>query len=278
MQKKTIAGFALLLTIAALLVFVYISFMGTEYLMEGNHLVAILLVLMGAAFLSYSIWVMCTSKASRDKRKGLPKEVASFAVAIIVLLVGSVAFTQFLYVHDHQQQLRETLFSTADEVSRIDSVYKDYAQHRVRAYNKLLKNEKYPSAKQSWLTKSLRRRLMPEEYDTICAERQRWLMALHDASVWNISTPRNLHYIVTAGQDWTEQYRQVSSIIYKGEKAEPFGSGETLFIPGEEYKQFSQPHRPDLRSLAATIVCCLLILTTYLHVRRPRSRYAGSHR
>ena len=103
---------------------------------------------------------------------------------------------------------------------------------------------------------------MPAEYDTICAERQRWLMALHDASVWNISTPRNLHYIVTAGQDWTEQYRQVSSIIYKGEKAEPFGSGETLFIPGEEYKQFSQPHRPDLSSLAATIFCCLLILTT----------------
>lgn len=278
MQKNTIAGFALLLTIAALLVFVYISFMGTEYLVEGNHLVAIPLVLMGTAFLSYSIWVMCKSKASRDKRKGLPKEVAAFVMTIFILLIGSVAFTQFLYVYDHQQQLRETMFSTADDVSRIDSIYKDYAQDRVKAYSSLLKKEKYPSVKQTLLTRSLKRRLMPAEYDTICAERQRWLASLHDAGVWNISTPRNLHYIVTAGQDWTEQYRQVSSVIYKGEKVEPFGSGETLFVPDEGYKKFNQPHKPDLRSMAATIVCCLLILTTYLHVRRPRSRYAGSHR
>ena len=278
MQKKTIAGFALLLTIAALLVFVYISFMGTEYLLEGNHLVAIPLVLLGTALLSYSIWVMCKSKASRDKRKGLPKEVAAFTMAILILLAGSIAFTQFLYVYDHQQQLRETLFSTADDVSMIDSMYKDYAKDRVRAYRNLLKKERYPSAKRTRLTESLRRRLMPAEYDTICAERQRWLASLHDAGVWNISTPRNLHYIVTAGQDWTEQYSRVSSVIYKGEKVETFGSGKTLFEPSEENKKFSRLHRPDFRSMVATVVCCLLILTTYLHVRRPRSRYAGNHR
>ena len=278
MQKKTIAGFALLVTIAALLVFVYISFLGTEYLLEGNHLLAIPLVLVGAALLSYSIYVMCSSKASRDKRKGLPKEIAAFIVAILILLAGSVAFTQFLYVHDHRQELRECLFSTAEEVSKIDSVYKDYALARVNTYRKLLKKEHYSSSKQASMTKSLSRRLMPAEYDTICADRKRWLASVHDAGVWNISTPRNLHYIVTAGYDWTEQYREVSSVIYKGEETESFGTGETVFAKSEESRQFSKPHRPDSRSLAATIVCCLLILTTYWHVRRPRSRYVGSHR
>ncbi len=278
MQKKTIAGFALLLTIAALLVFVYISFMGAEYLLEGNHLVAVPLVLLGAALLSWSIWMMCTSKASRDKRRGLPKEVAAFAMTIMVLLAGSVAFTQFLYVHDHQRQLRETLFSTAAQVSRIDSLYKDYAQGRVKAYRSLLRKERYPSGKRALLEKSLKRRLMPAGFDRICEDRQRWLASLHDAGVWNISTPRNLHYIVTAGREWTEQYSQVSSVVYKGEKAEPFGYGETSFTHGESSRVFCKPHKPNLRSMAATIVCCLLILTTYLHVRRPRSRFAGSHR
>jgi uncharacterized membrane protein YidH (DUF202 family) len=278
MQKKSIAGFALLVTIAALLVFVYISFLGTEYLLEGNHLLAVPLVLLGAALLSYAISVMCKSKGSRDKRKGLPKEVAAIMAAVLILLVGSIAFTQFLYVHDHQRQLRETLFSTADDVSRIDSVYKDYAMQRVNAYRKLLKKERYPSEKQTSMTKSLRRRLMPEEYDTICADRKRWLASVHDAGVWNISTPRNLHYLVSAGHDWTEQYREVSSVIYKGEVAEPFGSGETEFFLSEESRQFSKPHRPDSRSMAATVICCLLILTTYWHIRRPKNRYAGSHR
>ena len=254
------------------------SFYETMQLFEGNHLLAISLVILGAALLSWCITVMCKSKASRDKRKGLPREVAAIMGAIVILGAGSIAFNQFLYVHDHQRQLRETLFRTVDEVSQIDSVYKSYATDRVAAYRTLLRKERYAKAKETAMTRSLRRRLMPADYDSICSDRRRWLASVSDAGVWNISTPRNLHYIVTAGQDWTEQYQRVSAIIYKGEDAQPFGMGETAFAQSEQNRQFASPHRPDSRSMAATLVCCLLILTTYLHIRRPKSWYAGHHR
>ncbi|MBO4820404.1 MAG: hypothetical protein J5548_02950 [Prevotella sp.] len=276
MKKETIAGFALFLTIMALVVFAYISFLGMEYLFEGNHLLTIPLLLLGGMLLSWCIRVMCRSKASRDKRSGLPKEVSAIIGAIAILLVGSVAFTQFLFVYDHQKELRESMFATIGEVSKIDSVYKDYAQSRIKTYDKTLK--KAHDKDRSEKKRSLKRRLIPADYDTICVQRKQWLASINDASVWNVSTPRNLHYIVTAGHDWTEEYKQVSAVIYQNEEAIPFGEGDTAFTQSEANLQFSTPHMPNGRSLVATVLCCLLILTTYFHVRRPKSWYVGNHR
>lgn len=282
MKNKTIAGLALFLTIVALLVFVYISFLGAEYLFEGNHLLVIPMMLVGGALLVWCIRVMCRSKASRDKRNGLPKEVAAILGAVFILLVGGIAFTQFLFVYDHQKELRDTVLATAEDVSKIDSIYKDYAQKRIDAYGQKLKKGKdtknLTKQERSMMTNSLKRRLIPSEYDTICAERKQWLAAVNDASVWNISTPRNLHYIVTAGQDWTEQYRQVSSVIYKNEDVEPFGDGDTAFNPSEASLQFSTPHMPNMRSLVAIAVCCFFILTIYFHIKRPKNWYDNNHR
>lgn len=276
MKKKTIAVFASSLTVLAFFAFFGISFLGAEYLFEGNHVLSISLLLAGALLLYWCLCVMCKSKASRDKRHSLPKEVAAIAGAIVIFLVGSIAFIQFLFVFDHRKELRETMFATADDVSKIDSVYKDYAQTRVKAYDKTLKKrgDNDRLAKKS----SLKRRLMPADYDTICTQRKQWLASVNDASVWNVSTPRNLHYIVTAGYDWTEEYKKVSSIIYEHEEAVPYGEGDTAFTRSEANLQFSTPHKPNGSSFVATVLCCLLILTKYFNTRRPKSWYDSGHR
>ena len=278
MNYKTTAGFALLLTILAILTFGGIAFLGMEYLFEGNHTLAILSTISGVILLSYCLKVMCRSKASRNKRSGLPREIFAIIVAIIILAAGSIPFTQFVYVLDHKQMLHKCLTETVQQVRDIDSLYKDYAQERVRKYKGVLYKSRYSSDKVKLMTKSLERRLMPAQYDTVHAQRKEWLGSLTEASVWNISTPRNLHYIVKAGQEWTAEYNKVSSIIYRGEEASAFGTESTAFEPNESHRLLSEPQKPDWRSIMAVLATISLILTTYIHIRRPKSTYVGSHR
>ena len=131
------------------------------------------------------------------------------------------------------------------------------------------------------MTQSLRRHLLPEGIDSVRRERQEWLGTVKSSSVWNVSTPRNVHYITKAGEDWTKQYETISNLMYKGEQCEPF-SAETATSSASvaaELAYLSQPSlHPDNRSMFVTLLCCLLVLTTYFHIRRPKSKFSGSHR
>ena len=278
-DKKTITGFALLLTIVALITYAFIALLGLEYLLRGFHAVVFPLIVGGLAALSYCIYVMCKSKASRDKRTGLPREVLSIAGAGVLLFAGSIPFTQFLYVHDHREALVADMLTTVSEVGTIDSAYLQYADRRIAAYKRLLKKEKFGKLKQQCLVTSLQRRLLPSNREEVSAERQEWLHSIGTPNVWSIATPRNLSRIIEAGEEWTKQYTIVSAIVYKGENEEPFA---TLTEDSEEketgnktasLKRFFKRQRPDYRSLLIATGCCLLILTTYFHIRRPKNRY-----
>lgn len=278
MQKKTFAGVALFCTIATLLMFSCIAFLGAEYLLHGSHQKAIPITMAGMALIIYCVSVMCRSKKSRNKRSGLPREVAAFIIAIVLLVIGSIPFTQFIYVHNHQEELRDCMVQTANAVNNIDSLYKEYAEARVRRYKSHLYKNHFSSEATRQRVESLRRRLIPEDFDAIHTERQQWLSTLSSADVWNISTPHNLHYLIKAGHDWTEQYAKVSKVVYQGEKAEPFGSGDTAFTAIDAGEQFSQFQKPDILSVLAVLLAIGLILTTYLHLRRPKNKYVGDHR
>ena len=62
----------MLITVVALLAYALIVFLGMEYLWEGIHEIALPLTLAGVAVLALCVYVMCKSKASRNKRQGLP--------------------------------------------------------------------------------------------------------------------------------------------------------------------------------------------------------------
>ena len=109
MQNQTKAGMALFVTIIALLTYTYIAFMGTEYMVEGDHAKAIGLSLLFALLLTWGIRTMCKSKASRNKRRGLPLEIAAIGVTFGTLLAGSIPFNHFLYVADHQEAVQSSI-------------------------------------------------------------------------------------------------------------------------------------------------------------------------
>ena len=109
---------------------------------------------------------------------------------------------------------------------------------------------------------------------TVREERKQWLDGVQRVNVWNIATAKNLHYIITASEDWVKQYAALSRVIYEGEKdCEPF-TMEVSDIKGR-YAALSTAQKPFLWSDIAMAVCCLLIFTYYIQSLRARSRYQG---
>ncbi|MBR7017853.1 MAG: hypothetical protein IKH99_03285 [Prevotella sp.] len=268
----------MLITVVALLAYALIVFLGMEYLWEGIHEIALPLTLAGVAVLALCVYVMCKSKASRNKRQGLPREIIAIVIAVVTLYLGRTPFSQFFYVYDHQEELKQGMQETAESVAQIDSLYQHYAQQRLRNYRKELKRKRVSNTKTKALEKSLRRRLLPTRLDTIRVQRQQWLSSLGETHVWSLSTPRSIHYLLSASEQWTEQYQQVSSMIYQGEKAEAFNSDGMIGVRADQLVPFLSPQPADSRSLLVMVICCVLILTTYFHIRRPKSRYDSGHR
>lgn len=268
----------MLITVVALLAYALIVFLGMEYLWEGIHEIALPLTLAGVAVLACCVYVMCKSKASRNKPQGLPREIIAIVIAVVILYLGRTPFSQFFYVYDHQEELRKGIQETVEDVAQIDSLYQNYAHQRLRNYRKELKRQRVARTKAKALEKSLRRRLLPTMLDTIQVQRQQWLSSLGKTQVWSLSTPRSIHYLLRASEEWTTQYQQVSSVIYRGEKAEAFNSDGMIGVTADKLVPFLTPQQADSRSVVVMVLCCILILTTYFHIRRPKSRFDSGHR
>lgn len=277
MYRNVSTGLALVITIIALLGFSVLAFLGMEYLFKGDHVMAITPTLIGILFLTWSVYAMCKSKASRNKRKGLFVELFSFIVAAVLLLAGSIPFTLFVSALHREKQFIKTIEKTAEQVSTIDQSYREYANNRIGNYQKILKKKHISSSGIEARSKSLRRRLFPENIDSICEDRKLWLGSLKEVSIWNISTAKNLNYIISAGDDWIKQYQELSGLFYEGEEVDSFKIDESAMVARNEFASLSTPRLPDKISLSASLGCIMLILTSYFHIRRPKNKYSGHH-
>lgn len=273
MLKSGSSGLALLLTILSLLAFAFAAFMGLEYLLEGNHLIAVLICLGGMLLLALCIRMACWGKVTRKKRQGYVIEILSLLGAAVILYFGRTPFSQFVYVVNHEQDINSLVVEARDNASKIDTAYDAYAQKRLDNYERYLKKNKEGSQVVGQKVNSLKRRLQPDDMSLVRDERTAWLDKLQKVNVWNIATPKNLYYLISASDDWVEQYAEVSSMMYEGEKSEPF----TLQIDAikDRYKEFTTVRPADRWSNIAMAACCLLILTFYIVSRRSKSRYQG---
>jgi hypothetical protein len=272
------AGVALSITTLALLAYSILALYGMEYLFDGDHLLAIAIWLIGSIILSISTYYMCKSKANRNKRNGLLIEVPSLLVAIVILLAGSIPFTMFVSVIRQENTFVNSITETANHVRAIDSCYQVFANNRIDQYEKYLISHNYKTTAIRLRVNSLKRRLIPENTDSISHERKEWLGRLNSVSIWNISTAKNFHYVMMACEDWCEQYRQRSSIFYEGEDTTRFEYDKSVMASQSTYANLRIPHSPDTFGLLAAIICIVGILTTYFYIRRPRNRYSGHHR
>ena len=272
------AGVALSVTVLALLLFSIAAFYGMEYLYAGNHAIAVSSTFIGLTVLSVCIYFMCKSKSSRNKRSGLPIEIVSMSVACFVLVLGSIPFNIFMSAIDHEKAFVGSITETARNVRAIDSSYQAYVNQRVTNYEGYLKTKNYRTTAVRSMVNSLKRRLTPENMDLVCFERQLWLSALDSVSIWNVSTAKNIRYIVTAGEDWCRQYRLRSSLFYEGEDTTQFEFDKSLLASQSTYERMRAPHLYGGLGLLTAVFCFIGIFTTYFFIRRPRNRYSGHHR
>lgn len=266
------SGLALLLTSLALLVFAFFAFMGTEYLLEGDHRMVALCCLPSAIILL--VFIVIARNIKRGRKKNTALETTLLAGAICIVLVGMVPFSQFVYTIEHEQEINQLVGDARMAARDVDSLYHDYAEQRVTAYKKYLRSDRYRTLK----VESLRRRLLATVSDTVETQRDAWLDSLHTINLWNPATARNLYHIITASEEWTRQYAEVSAVIYRGEPdvndepCAPFAIDNSDIR--QRYGRFTTFHWPlTTWSVVAGLVCCVLMSLYYVACTRSRNKY-----
>lgn len=283
------SGISLAITSIALLAFEYISFLGLNFFMEGqglpipvpSYICSAVTTIACTIVIFRLIITLCRSKASRNKRQGLPREILSAIVCLVLLSVQSTMFMKFLNIYDDKEQIVEDVYKMRDGCKGIDQAYSEYVNIRLMNFQNYTKKKygQYGHATQE----SLRRRLLPEGLDSLTTVRQQWLGTLNEVSVWNILTPHNVRTLMDASEKWSNEYNDISKTIYQheaygdGSQYFPFEHAASMQMRNVWLERFSAIDAPDFRTFTILLVIIISILTAYLSIRRPKNRFGGTH-
>lgn len=295
-------GISLVLSGIAMLLFSYISFLGLGYFIEGyfesldltlvlpNFISEVdsLLVLYLFITISYIVllvimlYLMCTSKSKRNKTIGLPIEIVSGIIIVAMLLVGSIPFMKFLYIFEQKDTLLEEVEQMRKSVLDVDDDYVEYVNNRIaKSHNSCIECYRKDSKQ---VEISLYRRLIPLNYDKIKEARKAWLEQISTISIWNPCTAHNIKAVMRASEDWTKEYKELSSLSYHYE-IDSFGKKNPLFEHKKSksnrdkwIENFKEIEIPDMRALGAMAIVLFLFFSIYISIDRPRNIITGTHR
>ena len=286
-MNKTRFNFAAVFSIMVLLVYAFIAFMGLIYWKNGELTIPLLLTLGGVAVVLLCLYVMCIGKESRW-RIGRVGEIVFGIIILATFILAAFPFTNFMKVINKQDDIKgriDTLFTSA---KNLDSAYDNYANERISKYESSLKiissgknirpseyREVLAGAvgnsddeKIANLSKSLKRQLLPENMDTIRAERIKWLESANKMSVWNMLLPSNINKIANEVDNFVTNYADVSKNIRKGEKVQPFAYDNLNNNLGELQQIYTKFSKPSALSLIVSLVAFLIMLLPYIVAQR----------
>ena len=286
-HKHNKGGIALLFTVLALLVFAFFAFMGTEYVFDGNHAIVVPVCVCAAAALTLCVYFACKIKTSRNKKMWF-WELLAVLGACVILFIGSVPFSQFVYIIKHSDDVEQLVADAQQNALVVDADYRGYVDNRVSSYNKILQRRNTTNLTREKRVNSLRRRLLPPAIDSIASERKAWLGTMKIINIWNIATARNMHYLIAASDEWSQQYTSISEVIYDGETSQPFSHDSNNSAIKDQYNQLIHYRADDfprnilfgegLVGLLSALGCGILIAVYYFYCQRPRNKYQDSHR
>lgn len=253
-------GIALLLTIIAIAIFTYCAFVGLNFRLSGHLFVTAAITLAALVALVWAMKRMIVSKATRNAREGQRGEIVYGLLATLILALGAVPCSKFIDIYQQQDALNTAVGETIAAISQIDSAYNAYAAERIANVKRAER-------------RSLQRRLMPASYDDVRNVRQEWLATLGEVDVRNPFTATNINSLQEAQQKWTEEYREISEVIFvsEGTEVKPFAheaSAEKLAVFNSTFTEF---HLPRGKVVAATLLCICLTLLCYLFTERPKT-------
>lgn len=189
-------NFAWVVSIIALLVFSYITFLGLIYWKQGNLVVPILLTLSLLAVVVLCVFLMCEGKATRFVVRGNVTQFLFGIMVLFALLLAAFPFTNFLRVVNLSDEISDKVRNACKAAIQLDEAYNDYVQNRINNYRNSLKvvakgksinptqyaeclggaSGATDDAKIDNLCSSLKNKLLPESTAKIIQERHTWLI------------------------------------------------------------------------------------------------------
>ena len=286
-MNKTRFNFAAVFSIMVLLVYAFIAFMGLIYWKNGELTIPLLLTLGGVAVVLLCLYVMCIGKESRW-RIGRVGEIVFGIIILATFVLAAFPFTNFMKVIGNQDDIKERIDTLFTSAKNLDSAYDNYANERISKYESSLKiissgknirpseyREVLAGAvgnsddeKIANLSKSLKRQLLPENMDTIRAERIKWLESANKMSVWNMLLPSNINKIANEVDNFVTNYADVSKNIRKGENVQPFAYDNLNNNLGELQQIYTKFSKPSALSLIVSLVAFLIMLLPYIVAQR----------
>lgn len=262
--KYAFSGLSLLVTLWAIALFSYCSFLGLDYVLKGKLLLCAAIALAVFVLLLRFMIQLIKSKATRNAKDGQPRELKAALIVTVILVLSSPFFSQSFRIYDSASrgEFRECVTSTIDSISDMSDAYRKYAQDRIDSMEVRNKN----------LRPSLERRLLVEDLEEVKELRMEWLESLPSQSIWNVYTATNMHMLQVAAESWEKNYREISDVYYEGEQELPFEHSASAAQISQFNERYSQLHMPDWRGVMATLLCMGLVGLCYYTTRRPRTR------
>ena len=215
-MRKFTLNWGVVLAAIVLLAYTYISFLGMLYKVDGVAWKAILFAIAVIAIVAVCVYIMVNAKMTKSKEVGLVGQVVFGLVILGTFLFAGSPFTSFLKVVGNRADIESEISKVKSLSAGIDSSYNAYAIERAHQYKRVLE----PSSELR--VQSLQRRLLPETISSVQEQRKEWVSQIEDMTIWNIRLPQNLKYMQQCVSDWSDNYTQLSSFAYDGERTQSF--------------------------------------------------------
>lgn len=282
-NEKSKFNFAATFSLAILLIYSYFSFLGLVYWRQGELLLPSVLTLAFILIVVGCIIVMSISKATRWKNKGLIGQCFFGLIIFVAFVVSAIPFTNFMGVLEKRDDIKKEISSSFIAAEGLDSAYTDYVNNRMENYRASLYeatnskrirpsvyNELIGGAAGSTdeekitnLVSALRGKLIPDSMQVVMDKRLEWLKSSSQMSILNIKLPANIQKISNEVSNWTMNFKDLSSLIFNGERASGFEYQDYNTRIQTVTSFYTNLHKPSFFALLCAVIGFAVMLLPY---------------
>lgn len=261
-----------IIAFVALIFISYVSFMGITYLLDGDFLCASLGVLyINLILIVFFIIPQRLKGTDENFRRKIIVERILFFAAPIFFVVAMIPFTHFWTVFENRTEI-ETTFSESIKTTKDMFVsYEDYANNRIKEYDKKLAQNKTEAVHRSNEVEALRLQIIDDNFNALKESAVKWVDNASGATVWNVFMIGNIKKIEEAIKNWNSSLNIFSSKIMSDEPegVEPFSSSDINVTKAKKNLNnlrsvYTTMCAPSMLAIGISVLLYILLLCPYI--------------
>ena len=295
---KTKFNFAATFSLAVLLIYSYISFLGLVYWRKGEIMLPLALTLGFIFTVLVGIFIMSISKSTRWKNIGTFGQCFFGFIVLIAFILSSLPFTNFMGVIEKRDGIKEEISKSFTAAEELRDAYTSYAKARIENYKSKLyeasvskqirpieyqglmagaagQNDKQ---KIENLARSLQAKLMPDSMDIVMKRRLDWLEKSSQMSILNMKLPANIEKINNEVADWTQNFKDLSTVVYNGEDAQEFEYQAYDSQIQKATSFYTELHKPSFFALICSFVGFAIMLLPFFMAQKNNAGKVSDNR